>query len=74
MTIGLEFSFEVENLERTGMTHPQNHLKYTSMSFTNIHKGALLVLNNYKLKPIYNKKYMLSGGVLYSAIMIMIYL
>ena len=44
------------------------------MSFTNIHQGALLVLINYKLKPIYNKKYIWSQGVLYSAIMIMIYL
>ena len=55
------------------MTHPQNCLQYTSMSFASIHKGVLLVLNNYIPKPIYNKKFIWSRGVLYSANMIMIY-
>ena len=28
---------------------------YISTSFTNIYKGVLLVLNNYKFKPLYDK-------------------
>ena len=57
-TIGLEFSFKFEIKKEPGWhIHRIIYNIYISTSFTNIYKGTLLVLIDYKLRPKYNKRY-----------------